>query len=144
MMLYILFVFYPFYQFNIDIYIFLCRDHDGSLDGSCIGDYMDQPSGLLGAVKRRGSASGGSGEDSGGEGSPRGSKIRRCSRPEGLNVHYVDVCCELKKNWLFFLNLDALFWFSYIEFKFYHLCINKSTYMCNKYPFQCYFFFTKK
>ncbi|XP_045607342.1 ninein-like protein isoform X4 [Procambarus clarkii] len=63
-------------------------DKDSSLDGSCLGDYVDQPMGLLAPVKRRGSNSG-SGDDSCEEESPRGSKVRRCSK--GLNVHYVDV-----------------------------------------------------
>ncbi|XP_050730530.1 ninein-like protein isoform X2 [Eriocheir sinensis] len=62
-----------------------------SLDGSCLGDYMDPPVGLPAPVKRRGSSSGGGsgGEDSCEEESPRGSKVRRCSK--GPNVHYVDV-----------------------------------------------------
>ncbi|XP_064081073.1 ninein-like protein isoform X3 [Macrobrachium nipponense] len=59
-----------------------------SLDGSCLGDYVDPPIGLLAPVKRRGSNSG-SGDDSCEEESPRGVKVRRCSK--GLNVHYVDV-----------------------------------------------------
>lgn len=63
-------------------------DKESSLDGSCLGDYVDQPMGLLAPVKRRGSNSG-SGDDSFEEESPRGSKVRRCSK--GLNVHYVDV-----------------------------------------------------
>ncbi|XP_069957653.1 ninein-like protein isoform X3 [Cherax quadricarinatus] len=63
-------------------------DKESSLDGSCLGDYVDQPMGLLAPVKRRGSNSG-SGDDSCEEESPRGSKVRRCSK--GLNVHYVDV-----------------------------------------------------
>ncbi|XP_042211969.1 ninein-like isoform X2 [Homarus americanus] len=63
-------------------------DKDNSLDGSCLGDYVDQPMGLLAPVKRRGSNSG-SGDDSCEEESPRGSKVRRCSK--GVNVHYVDV-----------------------------------------------------
>lgn len=60
-----------------------------SLDGSCLGDYIDPPMGLMAAVKRRGSTSGGSGDDSTEEDSPRGGKVRRCSK--GANVHYVDV-----------------------------------------------------
>lgn len=59
-----------------------------SLDGSCLGDYVDPPIGLMAPVKRRGSNSG-SGDDSCEEESPRGVKVRRCSK--GLNVHYVDV-----------------------------------------------------
>lgn len=58
---------------------------------------MDPPVGLPAPVKRRGSSSGAGsgGEDSCEEESPRGSKVRRCSK--GPNVHYVDVGCE----WLF-------------------------------------------
>ncbi|KAK4318493.1 hypothetical protein Pmani_010512 [Petrolisthes manimaculis] len=74
-------------------------DKDVSLDGSCLGDYVETGVGLegglgltgvglAGPVKRRGSNSG-SGDDSCEEESPRCSKVRRCSR--GLNVHYVDV-----------------------------------------------------
>ncbi|XP_063844926.1 ninein-like protein isoform X4 [Scylla paramamosain] len=64
-------------------------DKENSLDGSCLGDYMDPPVGLPAPVKRRGSSSNGSGEDSCEEESPRCSKVRRCSK--GPNVHYVDV-----------------------------------------------------
>ncbi|XP_045107729.1 ninein-like [Portunus trituberculatus] len=64
-------------------------DKESSLDGSCLGDYMDPPVGLPAPVKRRGSSSNGSGEDSCEEESPRCSKVRRCSK--GPNVHYVDV-----------------------------------------------------
>ncbi|XP_047475590.1 blastoderm-specific protein 25D-like isoform X2 [Penaeus chinensis] len=64
------------------------NDKESSLDGSCLGDYVDQPMGLLAPVKRRGSNSG-SGDDSCEEESPRGGKVRRFSK--GLNIHYVDV-----------------------------------------------------
>ncbi|CAL4156137.1 unnamed protein product, partial [Meganyctiphanes norvegica] len=60
-----------------------------SLDGSCLGDYIDTPLGLMAPVKRCGSTSSGSGDDSTEEDSPRGGKVRRCSK--GANVHYVDV-----------------------------------------------------
>ncbi|XP_076050300.1 uncharacterized protein LOC143030923 isoform X2 [Oratosquilla oratoria] len=60
-----------------------------NLDGSCMGDYLDSSLSVLAPGKRRGSNSCGSGEDSCGEESPRGGKVRRCSK--GLNFHYVDV-----------------------------------------------------
>ena len=82
---------------------------DRSLDGSCIGDYLDNSCGDLASVpsgtKRRVFRGSGEDESSGAEEeSPRESKIRKRStaRIKGATIHCVDVTSELNRAPIFY------------------------------------------